>query len=154
MRVFMSREITLPDGLLEIVSGRFSIRDYTLEKPTLVFLYGPEECSSCAIEKMIEHSLDMDALQESGKCTVLVLFSPEEGNQYDVLNQLLNIELPFPTYLDMEGNFNNLNENFPSDIRFHCFLLGMDGHPIFIGNPLHSPALHNLLEKTLNTIVE
>ena len=150
----MSRSITIPYGLLKVIDGHFFPCDYALSKPTLVFLYGPEDCSSCAIEKIVESSTDIEELQVNGKCSVLLLFSPGDGNQYEVLNKLLNTELSFPTYLDMECNFFNLNDKFPTDKRFHTFLLSVDGYPIFVGNPILTQSLHNLFERSLDVIVE
>lgn len=47
-------------------------------------------------------------------------------------------------------SFYRLNKDFPSDRRFHSFLLGADSHPVFVGNPLHDEELSKIFEKVLD----
>lgn len=79
----------------------------------------------------------------------MILFSPSEDDQLDVQDQIRELKFPFPVYVDLYGDFYRLNKDFPSDRRFHSFLLGIDSHPIFVGNPLHGEKLYKVFEKVL-----
>lgn len=53
-------------------------------------------------------------------------------------------------YLDCDGNFARQNFHIPSDKRFHSFLIGRNGKPIFVGDPLAGDALWNLFCKVVD----
>ena len=89
-------------------------------------------------------------IEQSGKCKVVVLFSPSEDDLMDVQEKIRGLEFHFPIYVDFYGDFYRLNKDFPSDRRFHSFLLGADSHPVFVGNPLHDEELSKIFEKVLD----
>ena len=156
MKSFMAQVITLPSELQEIKCGSISPVTITMSNSTMVFFYGNDECSSCAIDHLKDDLLGFVDIEQSGKCKVVVLFSLSEDDQLDVQDQIRELKFPFPVYVDLYGDFYRINKDFPSDRRFHSFLLGNDAHPVFVGNPLHGKKLYKVFEKVLknNTSVK
>ncbi len=152
MKEFMSNKIALPVELTEIKDGYMRSVKMTMDKPMLIVFYGADECSSCAINHLNDDLSGFADIEQSGKCKVVILFSPSEDDVLDVQEQIRELKFPFPIYVDMYGDFYRINEDFPSDRRFHSFLIGKDAHPVFIGNPLHGEKLSIVFDKVLNKI--
>ena len=150
MREFMSKEIVMPVELTEIKDGHMRSVKMTTDEPMLIVFYGKDECSSCAINHLNDDLSGFADIEQSGKCKVVILFSPSEDDVLDVQEQIRELKFPFPIYVDMYGDFYRINEDFPSDRRFHSFLIGKDAHPVFIGNPLHGEKLSIVFDKVLN----
>ena len=149
MKSFMAQVITLPSELQEIKCGSISPVTITMSNSTMVFFYGNDECSFCAIDHLKDDLLGFVDIEQSGKCKVVVLFSPSEDDLMDVQEKIRGLEFHFPICVDFYGDFYRLNKDFPSDRRFHSFLLGNDAHPVFVGNPLHGKKLYKVFEKVL-----
>jgi len=149
MKEFMSNEIALPVELTEIKDGHMRSVKMTTDEPMLIVFYGKDECSSCAINHLNDDLSGFVDIEQSGKCKVVILFSPSEDDQLDVQDQIREQKFPFPVYVDLYGDFYRINKDFPSDRRFHSFLLGNDAHPVFVGNPLHGKKLYKVFEKVL-----
>lgn len=87
-------------------------------------------------------------------CKVIILFSLTTVEEVlDVPSHIKDLNFPFPVYIDEFGEFYRQNKDFPSDRRFHSFLVDADGHPVFIGNPLSSEKLWEVFENTLSKII-
>lgn len=152
MKKFMSMQIGFPSELIMLNDGRMSSGKIDKDKPVMVFFYGKDECSSCAINHLNDDLSGFADIEQSGKCKVVILFSPSEDDVLEVQEQIRELKFPFPIYVDMYGDFYRINEDFPSDRRFHSFLIGKDAHPVFIGNPLHGEKLSIVFDKVLNKI--
>lgn len=150
MREFMSKEIVMPVELTEIKDGHMRSVKMTTDEPMLIVFYGKDECSSCAINHLNDDLSGFADIEQSGKCKVVILFSPSEDDVLDVQEQIRELKFPFPIYVDMYGDFYRINEDFPSDRRFHSFLLGTDAHPVFVGNPLHNNELSKIFDKIID----
>lgn len=55
----------------------------------------------------------------------------------------------FPVCIDISDSLNKLN-HFPSDSRFHCFLLDENNKVILIGNPVQNPKIKELYLRTIS----
>lgn len=154
LSLFMAHKITLPSELVEVKCGSISPVTITVDKPMLILLYGNDECSSCAINHLKDDLPGFVDIEQSGKCKVVVLFSPSEDDLMDVQEQIRELKFQFPIYVDLYGDFYRTNKDFPSDRRFHSFLLGTDAHPVFVGNPLHDNELSKIFEKILDRLNE
>ena len=149
MKSFMERRIVLPSEMIKITDGYTASAEIASDKPKLVIFYGRDECSSCAINHLYDDLSGLKSIADSKNCEVILLFSPSEDDRLDVQEQIRDLKFPFPIYVDLYGDFYRRNEDFPSDTRFHNFLLGRDGCPVFIGNPLHSEKLSQVFLKAL-----
>jgi len=61
---------------------------------------------------------------------------------------ILGDEYPYPVCIDVNDEFNRLN-HFPSDDRFHCFLLDENNRVVLIGNPVQNPKIKDLYIRTI-----
>ncbi len=154
MKSFMERQIVLPTEMIKITEGHTVSAVIASDKPELVIFHGKDECSSCAINHLYDDLPGLKEIAENRNCEVVLLFSPAQEDILEVQEQIRDLKFPFPIYLDLYGDFYRLNEDFPADARFHSFLIGKDGHPVFIGNPLHGSALQEVFENTLRKIAE
>ena len=150
MSSFMAREIVLPAEMTRIQDGKMKpVYNMALDKPTLILFYGKDECSSCAIHHLSDDLSSFKRLEEEKDCRVMILFSISQDQFLDVPDEICELEFPFPVYVDIYGDFYRENEDFPSDRRFHSFLVGVDGHPVFVGSPFDSDNLRRLFERAL-----
>ena len=152
MKKFMSENIAFPTDLIKITDGQVSSGKIELYKSVMVFFYGKDECSSCAINHLNDYLSGFIDIEKSEKCRVVILFSPLEDDILDVQNQISELKFPFPIYVDLYGEFYRINKDFPSDRRFHSFLIGKDAHPVFIGNPLRGEKLSKVFKMVLKKI--
>lgn len=72
--LFMAHKITLPSELLEVKCGSISPVTIAVDKPMLIFFYGNEECSSCAVSHLKDDLSGFVDIEQSGKCKVVILF--------------------------------------------------------------------------------
>lgn len=152
MRKFMSKEVYFPSTMIEITEGRILSGKIKMVRPALVFFHGKEECSSCAIGQIVKNLSEFNRIENVWNCKVVIIFSPDIDDALNVQEQIRKRHIPFPIYLDLYGDFYQDNDDFPSDPRFHSFLLGKDAHPVFIGNPLYDDRLSRLFEYTMKQI--
>ena len=152
MKTFMGKHIEFPSEVVIITDGRVRSSKIGSENPKLVLFHGREECSLCAISHLYDDLSGFEDIARRGKCDVVILFSPTIDDMLDVQEQVRDLKFPFPIYVDLYGDFYRLNADFPSDNRFHSFLLGKDGYPIFIGNPLDGEYMMEVFERALDTI--
>lgn len=148
MKDFMGRKVVFPQELMEICAGRTRSVCVSMECPILVLFYGKDECSSCAINHLYDDLSGFEELENVDNCKVMVLFSlTMDEEQVEVPEKIRELKFPFPIYVDAYGDFYRVNAVFPSDKRFHSFLLGADGHPVLIGNPLSNEKLRELFDR-------
>ena len=149
MSEFVETEIVIPDDLECIYKRNISgIRKDTLKPNKLIVFYDTSDCSSCRISHLIDLYPIYDMADTSG-FSVLTIFSPKPEDVKDVILQLTIADHLMPIYVDATGEFNRLNQNIPSDLRFHSFLLDENNKPIFVGNPLSSYKLLELFTETI-----
>lgn len=146
---FMQRKVLLPSELVEVKNGYIYSAEIALDCTTLILFYSKDECTSCAINHLMSDLFELNQLEQTGKCKVLILFSPSEDCMLEVQEQIRILKLSFPIYIDLYGDFYRINQDFPSDRRFHTFLLGKDAHPVFVGNPLHGEKMSKAFERVL-----
>lgn len=152
MKEFMKREIQFPTELLKYTDGLVSDGTITFNRPALVLLYGKDVCAGCAINQLFDCCTGLKHIERTEKCRIVILFSPAEDNVLEVQEELKKAKLPLTVYVDQYGDFYRLNKNFPSATIFHSFLLDIDKHPVFIGNPLDNDTLMNVFKRVLENI--
>lgn len=70
-------------------------------------------------------------------------------NSKDIIYELVTKDFPYPVCIDLNDSLNKLN-HFPSDPRFHCFLLDENNKVILIGNPVQNPKIKELYLRTIS----
>lgn len=153
MKDFMAHKIVLPQELMEICDGRTRSACVSFDSPMLILFYGKNECSLCAINHLADDLDEIKRIEELRRCKVLIFFSlTTEDEQIEIPERVRESEFSFPIYLDLYGDFYRYNAEFPDDERFHSFLVGTDGYPVFIGNPLKDSRLRKVFNETLENI--
>ena len=153
MKDFMGRKVVFPQELMEICAGRTRSAYVSFDSPMLILFYGKNECSLCAINHLADDLDEIKRIEELGRCKVLIFFSlTTEDEQIEIPERVRESEFSFPIYLDLYGDFYRYNAEFPDDERFHSFLVGTDGYPVFIGNPLKDSRLRKVFNETLENI--
>lgn len=148
----MDTKIVLPEGLIKVCNGDATMENIEQDVPLMVFYNSPSTCTSCALNHLNEWSDSVLALEAEGKCRVIVVFSPLPEFLAEMTESIREMNFSFPVYVDPVRNFERLNVNFPEDLRFHCFLLGMDGYPAFVGNPFLTKELRKVFDAALKNL--
>ncbi|MCM1177422.1 MAG: hypothetical protein NC308_01815 [Clostridium sp.] len=154
LRSFRNSEI-MTSIELEKVYGR-EIVPCVSEKSCarLIIYHDSTACSNCQISHLYDN-IDLYEISDSlDAFEVMTIFSPREEEYDNVMKELVQVNFPYPVYVDTYGTFMEANSCIPADARFHTFLLDRDGHPVFVGNPMSSQDLWTLFEKALRNLVE
>ncbi|MCM1502618.1 MAG: hypothetical protein NC115_08155 [Bacteroidales bacterium] len=154
LRSFRNSEITTSMEL-EKVCGH-EIMPCVLEECSarLVIYHDTSACSSCQINHLYD-KIDLYEMADSlTTFDVMTVFSPREEEYDNVMKELMQVNFPYPVYVDTYGKFREANGCIPADARFHTFLIGRDGRPVFVGSPEASNDLWELFGKALKNLVE
>lgn len=154
LKSFMKSQLKLTDDIFLIKDRNVLMCDSCFNKPVLVMLYDSTDCSECQINHLYDKIGFYDAAEKSGHFKIMTIFSPKESEYDDIMNQLVLLNFPYPLYIDFNGSFQKENYCIPQDKRFHCFLLDVDGYPVFVGNPLYSNEMMTIFQQVLATLDE
>lgn len=141
---FTKSEIVIPSDL-ECINNRQikEINTDTLKPLKFIVYYDSLECSACRISHLVDIYPLYD-MADTCDFSVITVFSPKLSEVSNVQNQLRIANHTIPIYIDKYATFRHINKSIPSDHRFHYFLLNENNSPVFVGNPLSSPRLHDL----------
>lgn len=152
LKEFMTKTITIPNGIVRVLGRNVQYDSKFGGKPYLVIYHGPEECSTCVLSHNYMDCSYLKKVQDSGKCEVVVIFAPSEADEDKMLDYMRAMDTDFPLYFDRYDYFSAQNPDLPIDLRMHSFLIDAEGHPVFVGNPMSSPALDKLFWQVLNKL--
>ena len=145
---WLGKEIVFPQNLV------FSIRaidtvDFCIsnEKYKILSYVDSTGCFGCALqlEQWIRFIQSLGVVVDD-KVQVVKFVHPR--NVIDIKNELNNNNYIYPVCIDLNDDLNQLNK-FPSDTRFHCFLLDENNKVILIGNPVQNPKIKELYIRTI-----
>ena len=108
-------------------------------------------CSSCKLNLSVwKQLIDTVSMYSNNRCSFIISFTPKNKNYvYNELRTKFSISsFDYPVCIDFEDSLNILN-HFPSDERFHCFLLDENNRVILIGNPVQNPKIKELYIRTI-----
>ena len=144
MQDMRASELAIQNDLQKIDSRSISRVSSVRKDATLIIYYDSLTCSMCNINKL--HQLDtLFGLEKTFPgFEVMVIFSPATTEIEETLVSLMQINYDNPVYLDLSGSFRNSNKYIPGDNRFHTFLVGPKGSPVFIGSPYTSKNMWEL----------
>lgn len=105
-------------------------------------------CTSCKLQLPAWDMLikEIDSLY-IGKVNFIFVFSPHKIK--DIHHALLTANFNYPVCLDDQDSIAKLN-NFPSDSRYHTFLLDNKNKVLAVGNPVYNPKVRELYIKILS----
>ena len=125
---FISSTLEMPETMLCVEKGHVSIYHYDQGHPTLVYYYGPDECSDCAIGRMARNMELLDWGEQSGLFSVMHIMAPMEDRTEEVIERLLKSDFDFPVYIDNDYILEDQSV-IPKDSRLHAFMLDHKGKP-------------------------
>lgn len=151
---FQETEIILPEDLEIYHNKIFKWADLSdMEALKLIIYYDSTECATCRVF----HLKELDSLyryaESDGRFSVMTIFSPDNKDIETIRLNLLDQNITFPVYIDLNKSFAKLNTSIPNDIKFHCFLINERGIPLFVGNPIANEHLKEVFDKLLSNIV-
>ncbi len=148
-------KIILPEVLLCIDNGSESLVHEKDETYAQYIVYiDSSECKTC----ILTHPEQFEALYQlqgaHGFFDIKIILSP--GTEYlsEIVEEIRNLNLRFPVFLDIENEFNKSNAFLPDDSRFHSFLLDKQMRPIFVGSPFANKNAKALFEKKLHEVCD
>ncbi|MCQ2973333.1 MAG: hypothetical protein MJ211_00825 [Bacteroidales bacterium] len=108
-------------------------------------------CSSCKLKLEVWNNFIKQIMKLSdNKCPTIITFNPKDDiiQTRNFKTILKTSGFDYPIFIDYNDSLNILN-NFPSDERFHCFLLDENNRVILIGNPVQNPKIKDLYIRTI-----
>lgn len=149
MKRFVASAVVLPDDMERIYDRSISRFDLAgVSELKFIVYYDSLDCSSCAVAHLVD-LLPLYEKFEGSKVDVMTVFSPRSEEIEDIKVELMIADQQFPVYIDTNGSFARLNHDIPTDNRFDYFLIGGDGKPKFVGNPLVNEQLMAILDDIL-----
>ncbi len=141
IRTWTGREIDIPDDVL-FANSSITSSDYKI-----VNYIDSVGCMRCKSQLPLWQSfIDTAKAIFDDKLSVCIIMHPKRW--YDAEHTIKKDSFPYPVCIDINDSLNKLN-HFPSDPRFHCFLLDENNKVILIGNPVQNPKIKELYLRTI-----
>lgn len=146
----LTQQVIIPDSLI-IIPGKdtssFISRDSLLKTKELLLWLDSASCISCSLGQLSKYE-ELYKESKQKNFNLFVLVSPTFDNYTDTYLQLSSMHTSFPIYIDICNKFSDSNPILKEKWS-HCLLLGTDGFPLFIGDPLFNDDLY----QAFNTIL-
>lgn len=150
MKAFKNETICLPDRVLLVDGGTRRLCSIDRSLPLLVYYYGHDDCTDCVIMHLRDLTPIWTMAREKGTFEIAVIFSPDQIEMENVIDNISHRQFDFPVYIDIEEAMDSAK--IPKDSRFHTFLLDKNLRPVMIGNPLSSEKMMQVFQKALSSI--
>lgn len=138
-RLFLQKHaIIFPEDILRVKADSLS--------------YDSTECTSCVVTNL-GYFNQLDSLLENETIfETVVILSPPSGARKSLIDDLKVFPPNRTVYIDQSGSFAHNNPFIPDDPIYHAFLLDLDNHPIFIGNPISGTQIKSAFIEVLKSI--
>ena len=103
LRSFLESHIAVPDTMYCFRGGKLQ-REIVPQGDLYVIYVAPSACSSCAISQLSSYA-GLSSLGDSLGFSALILLSPQEGSETEVLHTLSSRNLDIPVWLDIDHRF-------------------------------------------------
>ena len=146
LRNVYSSPLIIPDsGVVFIDHSNCDLhQDGILNSEYVLFVFcGPDECSTCTMNKMSEWNSFLN-LEKEGKITMRFMFNPPKHEIDNMIVAYHTSGLEHSVELDTCGAFLKKNPQIPQASIFHVLLLDNDGKILLVGNPLHNKDVRKL----------
>lgn len=144
---FEKQTIRIPSGLKCFQSGRELLEWKLDDIPHLVFYYDSLDCVGCRLQHIINLSPLFQEKLYGREYDIVPIFAPMVEKRDEIMHEAKYALHDYPLYLDFDGSFGKENPFIPADMRFHCFLLDREGHPVFVGDPTSNPKLMRVFRR-------
>lgn len=145
LRQMMGSTIALPENIICVQNGEvFPMPDELRDRPKLFVFIDSLECSLCHVSRLSKYQAVYDISIETESFDLFFLLSIKKSRVNNIAEELVNMELPYPVYIDEDNLFHRMNPFITNDSRFHTFLC-VDKTVKLIGDPTVNPDLISLL---------
>ncbi len=153
LRELMNSSVTLPKNVSCIYDGCVSsMPDSLLEKKRVIVFVDSTECSKCRISQFVRYSDLFRLSTETRTFAPILLLSTSKTGQQEIIEHLLQIELPFPVYLDIDHTFAHDNPRLMVDRRFHSVVTDENGSVLMVGDLAQSEGLMDYFSQNILNI--
>ncbi len=144
LKDLMASTIVLPEKISCVYNGEvFPMPDSLRNKPKLVIYIDSTECTTCRISHLWEYQTLFDLSSQTGSFYVMILMWNTEFKSIPLVRYLLDQNVTYPVFVDLNRSFLKDNSTIPDDIRMHSLLLDSLNKVKFVGDP---SATTNMLE--------
>ena len=144
---WVGREIVFPQNVYPTRLVSDTIWDFPLTDFKILNYIDSIGCLSCKSQLPLWDSLISDfSFLSSANVSVIINMHPKDI--HDAKYAVRKNSFTHPVFVDLNDSLNKLN-HFPSDPRFHCFLLDENNKVILIGNPVQNPKIKELYLRTI-----
>lgn len=146
---WIGKEVVLPSNIPTKILGRDTNCTYLLEKPIKILVYTDSVgCTACKLNfyDWMQKIESLSHLQD-----LSILFYVHTKNYKTFTNALKGEAFNYPIFYDSNNVLAKTN-HFPTDNRFHTFLLNEKNEVLLIGNPLGNPQMWKLYVQQINSM--
>ena len=144
---FFAGHYALPKIMMKIQDGEAVYEKTPSDTALYVVWYSRDDCTECAVKHLEERFGYLWRLQSKvGNFHPMIIMSPLEENQEQIVELIKAYAFPWPVYLDLN---NECAEALPANPKFHYFLMNGEGKPVWLGSPIKDGLIdENFLKKT------
>ncbi len=153
LRELMNSSVTLPKNVSCIYDGCvMSMPDSLRGKKRVIVFVDSTECSKCRISQFVRYTDLFRLSAETQVFVPILLLSTSATERQGVVEHLIQIELPFPVYLDVDHTFAHDNPLLMADRRFHSVVTDESGRVLLVGDLAQSEELMALFAQDILNI--
>lgn len=153
LKELMGSTIVLPETISCVYNGEvFPMPDTMRKKAKLIVFVDSTECSTCHISQIGRYHQFFQLSKEKGMFEVMLLFPNIELSGISFERYVLDSELEYPVFFDVDNKFLELNPAVPADQRLHAFLIDNTGIPLYVGDPSFSREMLRLFFGAVNKL--
>ena len=144
---WFDREVFFPNVINFTQYGRDTVVLNTNTPLKIICYIDSTGCTKCKMQLYMWVTFITD-LHKLSAYSVPIVYNICSTNLTKITNLLIDEGFNYPVCIDISDSLNKLN-HFPSDPRFHCFLLDENNRVILIGNPVQNPKIKELYLRTI-----
>lgn len=150
MTDMLSHEIQLPSLMKMSYQGNvLDFEDSLATLPLLLVYIDSARCASCVMDHLNVYEAVHGLSISTQAFTFFVLFARNNDFSEYYADFAARKGYSFPIVFDLQNEFLTLNPFIPDKKIFHSFLIGLNQHPVVIGDP-SSPQIMELIKEYLN----
>ena len=153
LKELMNSTIVLPEKIICVEDGEiFPMPDSIRYIAKLVVFVDSSECTTCRISHIGKYRQIFRLSEEIGSFGVVLLFPSVVLSGIPVERYVMDSDVGYPIYFDIENKFLKLNPSVAADHRLHSFLIDDKGTPLCVGDPSASREMLHVFWGAVNNI--
>ena len=149
--LFEQTRIVLPEDMFPV--GPMHHRPDSA-KATFIRYVDSTECTSCFLSAIYRYEEMLDIADSLHNLDFIIIITPAKSQEEYLYDELTTGRYLLPIFYDQYCDFPRLNPDFPTDKRFHSFMINGEGYPVFVGDPTldNNPRLRLLMTTIFNKL--